>query len=132
MSDVDEKKSLTFEELISLVWFGCITGATHLTIELSYVYLALTTTAAKSESFVGFIWREYARADTRWAVRDPNVISIEIMTVFMGFLCYVQVYGILKRCSWRHSLQIIICVAELYGGWMTFAPGKQQVDMKVI
>eukprot|EP01034_Spumella_vulgaris_P030276 gene30276-37464_t len=32
------------------------------------------------------------------------------------------VYGVAKRASWRHVLQVIICVAELYGGWMTFAP----------
>jgi hypothetical protein len=121
-----KKKStlpFTFAEKLTLVWF-LIDAFTHLSIELGYVYLALTTTAKKTDTYLGHIWREYGRADARWAVRDPTVISIEIATVFMGILCLFQIYGILKRSSWRHPLQMIICVSELYGGWMTFAPGK--------
>lgn len=114
-------KPFSFAELLSLVWF-VIDAQTHLTIELGYVWLALTETAAKSDTFLGHIWREYSRADARWAVRDPTVISIEIATVLVGLLCAVQVYGVYKRTAWRHPLQIIICTAELYGGWMTFAP----------
>jgi hypothetical protein len=112
---------LVFSEQVCLVWF-IIDAFTHLTIELGYVYLALTDTAEKSDSFMGEIWRQYARADHRWAVRDPNVISLEILTVFVGLLCVVEIYGILKRSPWRHILQAAICVAELYGGWMTFCP----------
>ena len=61
-------------------------------------------------------------SDARWAVRDPNVISLEMLTVFIGILCLVQVKGVLCRAPWRHPLQMIICTAELYGGWMTFCP----------
>ena len=116
-----ESKSFSFSEKIRLIWFG-IDSLTHLTIELAYVFLALTTTAAKSDTFFGFIWREYARADARWAVSDETVISIEIATVFIGFLCLFQIYAIYFRKPWAHPLQIIICVAELYGGFMTFCP----------
>ena len=114
-------KGFTFAEKLALVWF-LIDAFTHLSIELGYVYLALTTTAAKTDNYLGHIWREYGRADARWAIRDPVVISIEIATVFMGVLCLFMIYGVYQRSSWRHPLQIIICVAELYGGWMTFAP----------
>ena len=117
-----KKGAFTFAEWLSVVWFG-IDAFTHLSIELGYVYLALTTTAAKSDTFLGHIWREYGRADARWAIRDPTVISIELATVAMGLLCVFQLYAVLTRKSWRHPLQMIICVAELYGGWMTFAPG---------
>jgi hypothetical protein len=116
-----QSKPFTFAEKLALVWF-LIDAFTHLSIELGYVYLAMTTTAAKTDSFLGHIWREYGRADARWAIRDPVVISIEMATVLMGVLCLFMIYGVLKRASWRHPLQIIICVAELYGGWMTFAP----------
>ncbi len=116
-------KPFTFGEKLCLIWF-LIDAFTHLSIELGYVYLALTTTAKKTDNYLGHIWREYGRADARWAVRDPTVISIEIATVVMGILCLFAIYGVVKRKSWRHPLQIIICVAELYGGWMTFAPGK--------
>ena len=116
-------KGFTFAEKLALIWFG-IDAFTHLSIELGYVILAFTTTAKKSDTYLGHIWREYGRADARWAVRDPTVMSIEVATVAVGFLCLAQIYGVINRSSWRHPLQIIICVAELYGGWMTFAPGK--------
>lgn len=122
MSKAVQKTRFTFPEWVTLVWFG-IDAFTHLSIELGYVCLALTTTAAKSDTYLGHIWREYGRADARWAIRDANVISIEIATVTVGILCLFQIYGVIKRSSWRHVLQVIICVAELYGGWMTFAPG---------
>ena len=121
MSQSKELRRFTFQEKLALLWY-IIDANTHLTIELGYVWLALTTTAEKTDSFLGFIWREYSRADKRWAVQDYNVISIEIATVLMGLLCLFQVYGVYTRQHWRHPLQIIICVAELYGGWMTFAP----------
>lgn len=122
MSNSKHKSRFTFPEVVTLVWFG-IDAFTHLSIELGYVFLALTTTAAKSDTYLGHIWREYGRADSRWAIRDPNVISIEIATVAVGVICLFQIYGVVMRSSWRHALQVIICVAELYGGWMTFAPG---------
>ena len=61
-------------------------------------------------------WREYGRADKRWAIRDPGVISIEIITVFIGILCSIQLYGVYYKKSWRHVLQVFICTCELYGG----------------
>lgn len=132
MSKTVQKARFTFAEWVTLIWFG-IDAFTHLSIELGYVCLALTTTAAKSDSYLGHIWREYGRADARWAIRDANVISIEIATVLVGILCLFQIYGVIKRSSWRHVLQVIICVAELYGGWMTFAPGNiDRVLLRVV
>lgn len=116
-----DAKRIEFHEILVLAWY-IIDAMTHLTIELAYVVLALTTTAEKSDSFMGWLWREYSRADARWAVRDPNVISLELLTVFIGILCLFQVRGVLCRESWRHPLQMVICTAELYGGWMTFCP----------
>lgn len=123
MSKRQEKKKFTFAEKLAFVWF-LIDAFTHLSIELGYVYLAFTTTAQKTDNYLGHIWREYGRADARWAIRDPVVMSIELATVFVGLLCLLMVYGVIYRSGWRHPLQIIICVCELYGGWMTFAPGK--------
>lgn len=126
MTTIQKDKSIssfTFADKLCLIWF-VIDAFTHLSIELGYVCLALTTTAQKTDSYLGHIWREYGRADARWAIRDVNVISIEIATVFVGVLCLFQLYGIWYKKGWRHPLQIIICICELYGGWMTFAPGK--------
>ena len=87
---------------------------------------------------MGGVWRQYGRADARWQVRDPNIISLELLTVFlMGPLCLYLFYLIYKignirsekintnvnvLVGWRHVIQIIVCVSELYGGWMTFCP----------
>jgi hypothetical protein len=106
---------------VTFVWF-CIDAFTHLTIELGYLYLALTTTAKESDSFLAKIWKEYSRADSRWEVRDEGIISVEMATVFVGLLCLVQLWALASNKPYRHALQIVICVAELYGGWMTFAP----------
>jgi hypothetical protein len=118
ISDYQDK---TFSEKLRLWWFF-IDAFTHLTIELGYVLLALGSTAQKSDTFMGSVWRQYARADPRWEVSDPTVISIEIATVAMGVLCLFLLYGIWNQKTWTHPLQIVVCVSELYGGWMTFAP----------
>ena len=94
---------LSFGDLVTVIWFALDAG-THLTIEAAYLYLALGTTgekstiiiiqminyflriAAKSDSFFGHIWREYGRADSRWAIRDPVIISLELVTVFYQYI----------------------------------------------
>jgi hypothetical protein len=78
-SSAAKQRGLGPAEAITLVWF-VIDALTHLTIELGYVWTALGPTAAKDPSLMGFIWREYGRADKRWAVRDANVISLELLT----------------------------------------------------
>lgn len=122
MTDINKLyKRLHFCDFITLGWYA-IDAFTHLSIGLGHLLLALTSTPARSDTYLGWLWREYARADARWAVRDSAVISIEIVTVAMGVLCMFQIYGTFFKTKWRHPLQIVICVCELYGGWMTFAP----------
>jgi hypothetical protein len=60
------KSELDFADFLTISWF-IIDAFTHMTIEAGYVYLGLTVTAAKSDSFMGFIWREYGRADKRYS-----------------------------------------------------------------
>ncbi|KAJ8310662.1 hypothetical protein KUTeg_012527 [Tegillarca granosa] len=67
--------------------------------------------------------KEYAKADKRWGVSDPTIVSLEILTVVVdGLLCLLVIYAIVKDKFYRHYLQIVLCVCELYGGWMTFCP----------
>ena len=67
---------------VCIAWF-LLDALTHLTVELSYVFVTLAHGGAKhSPSILGFIWREYGRADARWAVYDPTVLSLELLTVF--------------------------------------------------
>ena len=48
---------------------------------------------------------------------DPTVVSLEILTVFIdGPLCLILIYAMLKDKFYRHYVQIVLCVCELYGG----------------
>jgi hypothetical protein len=45
------------------------------------------------------------------------------VTAFIeGPACLLLIYAIVKRKAWRHPLQLVLCVGELYGGWITFGP----------
>nr|XP_019963285.1 PREDICTED: emopamil-binding protein-like [Paralichthys olivaceus] len=70
-----------------------------------------------------FTWREYSKADSRWLVFDPTIVSIEILTVVLdSVLGILLIYAVVKDQYYRHFLQITLSVCELYGGWMTFCP----------
>lgn len=82
------------------------------------------------------LWQEYAKADRRWGGVDLTVICLEILTVFIGgpvavYICYLlcqssneklstKSRGGVKATLWLAA--IALATAELYGGFMTFAP----------
>ncbi|KAI9370693.1 putative EBP domain protein [Aspergillus egyptiacus] len=82
------------------------------------------------------LWQEYGKADRRWAVADETVISLELLTVLLGgpaavYVCYLlwessqkglsdRARGAAKGQLWLVATGL--AVAELYGGFMTFAP----------
>ena len=88
------------------------------------------------------LWQEYAKADARWGESDLTVISLEILTVFgagpiAAYICYLlsrisflnsnpssnKTPGTIPTLTKRlHLLATILATAELYGGFMTFAP----------
>ncbi|TPX35335.1 hypothetical protein SmJEL517_g02243 [Synchytrium microbalum] len=95
----------------------------HFIMEGSFVYFSLTSTVLKSSGPLAAIWKDYARADARWGVSEPNIVSMELFTVlFCGNMCWVVMYGQAHNKVWRHYAQLVLCVCELYGGWMTFGP----------
>jgi hypothetical protein len=59
--------------------------------------------------------KEYARADYRWGVAEPTVVSLEILTVFgAGVLCCYVLALILRDDPARHYWLIVLSVSELY------------------
>lgn len=74
------------------------------------------------------LWREYARADRRWETTDLTVISLELLTVFIG--APLAIYICSRLCSSKGSAvpqdayfwMTVLATGELYGGFMTFAP----------
>lgn len=83
------------------------------------------------------LWQEYAKADHRWATAEPTVVSIELLTVLLGGPAAVYVCNTLWKIFSRRlrdnksvgtamgrmwTVATILATAELYGGFMTFAP----------
>ncbi|XP_023281888.1 emopamil-binding protein-like [Seriola lalandi dorsalis] len=95
----------------------------HLTLEGPFVYMSMVGTVQTSEGPLAELWREYGKADSRWLVSDPAIVSIEILTVVLdSLLAVLLIHAILRDKYYRHFLQITLSVCELYGGWMTFCP----------
>ncbi|XP_030610085.1 emopamil-binding protein-like [Archocentrus centrarchus] len=95
----------------------------HLTLEGPFVYMSLVGTVEASTGPLAELWKEYGKADSRWLVSDPTIVSIEMLTViFASMLALLLIHAILKDKYYRHFLQIALCVCELYGGCMTFCP----------
>ncbi|XP_024121213.1 emopamil-binding protein-like [Oryzias melastigma] len=95
----------------------------HLTLEGPFVYMCLNGTVETSEGPLAELWKEYGKADSRWLVSDPTIVSIEILTVVLdSLLGILLIHAILKEKYYRHFLQIALSVCELYGSWMTFCP----------
>ncbi|RDW76752.1 EXPERA domain-containing protein [Aspergillus mulundensis] len=188
-----------------LFYWHAYDALTHLFIEGSFLYECFTSYAvlpaglnAPEPAFLGIkdrvygaaygtapssrLWQEYAKADHRWASADATVISLELLTVFLGgpaavYVCYLLWQSSLpsnsasasssktsskatpsKSNSSRSSLSsstsastakaeaeakgaakaklwlvaTALATAELYGGFMTFAPewltGSTQLD----
>ncbi|KAH9514609.1 hypothetical protein Btru_023050 [Bulinus truncatus] len=106
---------------------------THFFMEGPFVILSLTGTVNASDSFFSLLWKEYGKADSRWLVSDPTIVSLEILTVVVdGLLCLVVIAGIITKGYYRHFAQVSLCVCEIYGGWMTFCPewlsGNESLD----
>ncbi|CAL1713273.1 unnamed protein product [Somion occarium] len=96
----------------------------HFTFEGSFLYLStFGRQVVISSGPFAELWKEYARADARWGVSDPTVVSLEILTVLgVGPLCCLVLYQLAKDDPARHYWIVVLSTAELYGGFMTFGP----------
>nr|XP_015813342.2 emopamil-binding protein-like [Nothobranchius furzeri]XP_015813343.2 emopamil-binding protein-like [Nothobranchius furzeri]XP_054591407.1 emopamil-binding protein-like [Nothobranchius furzeri]XP_054591408.1 emopamil-binding protein-like [Nothobranchius furzeri] len=95
----------------------------HVTLEGPFVYMSLVGTVETSEGPLAELWKEYSKADSRWLVSDPTIVSVEILTVVLdSLLALLLIHAILNKKYYRHFLQVALSVCELYGGWMTFCP----------
>ena len=88
-----------------------------------------------STHFSALPWIEYGKADARWLYADLNVVSLELLTVFLGgpaatYICY-QIYKAMHApnvaVQRKHLTRVwfaatVLATGELYGGFMTFAP----------
>ncbi|PWY99772.1 EBP-domain-containing protein [Testicularia cyperi] len=96
----------------------------HFSLEGSFLYLSVQgRTVNASPSFFGYLWQEYSAADARWGVADPTVVALEFLTVLgAGPLAAYCCYLLAKQDPVYHYWAVVLSTAELYGGFMTFAP----------
>ncbi|PWN54360.1 EBP-domain-containing protein [Violaceomyces palustris] len=115
------------------VWLA-FDALTHLSLEASFLYLSvLGRSVNTSTGFFAETWKEYAKADARWGFSDPNVVSIEYLTVLgAGPMAAYICYQMITNDPSYHYWIIVLSTAELYGGFMTFSPewltGSQYLD----
>ncbi|CBQ72408.1 related to ALG11-required for asparagine-linked glycosylation [Sporisorium reilianum SRZ2] len=101
--------------------FDCIC---HLTLEGPWLYLSTQARSVNaSTSFFGFLWQEYAAADARWGTGDATLAAMEFVTVLLaGPLAGWCAWLLARGDGAYHYWVVVLSTAELYGGWMTFAP----------
>lgn len=79
--------------------------------------------AAYSEAPLAKLWQEYAKADFRWGTSDIGVVTLELLTVFMGGPLALWICDMIRREDPRKWFWItVLATGELYGGFMTFVP----------
>ncbi|KAI1180149.1 Emopamil-binding protein [Nemania sp. FL0916] len=83
------------------------------------------TTVASSQTLPAQLWKEYALSDSRYLTSDFFMLSVESITVFIwGPLCLATALAIARGSPSRHALQIIACVAHLYGVALYYATSQ--------
>ncbi|KAG8698482.1 hypothetical protein FRC08_005885 [Ceratobasidium sp. 394] len=117
------RKNATASERVAFVWLA-FDALIHFIFEGSFLYYStFGRTVNAGVGMFAEMWREYARADFRWGTADETVVSLELLTVFgAGPLCCYIIYQLVKSDPRRHYWVVVLCTAELYGGWMTFCP----------
>ncbi|KAL4909812.1 hypothetical protein BDW74DRAFT_44305 [Aspergillus multicolor] len=104
---------------IAILWF-VLSGTLHCFFE-GY-FMINHSRMGPAQDFFGQLWKEYALSDSRYLTSDTLVLCMETITVVLwGPLCFAVAYAILSDHSLRHPLQIIVCVAHLYGDTLYFA-----------
>lgn len=93
-------------------------------MEGSFLYLStFGRSVNSSRNFFAYLWQDYAKADARWGVSDPTVVALEILTVLgAGPLAGYCAYLLARNKFSYHYWVVVLSTAELYGGFMTFAP----------
>ncbi|KAJ0050318.1 hypothetical protein NL108_016995, partial [Boleophthalmus pectinirostris] len=46
-----------------------------------FVWMSLRGSVETSEGPLAQLWQEYGKADRRWLVSDPGIVSVELLTV---------------------------------------------------
>ncbi|KAL4917792.1 Emopamil-binding protein [Aspergillus aurantiobrunneus] len=113
------RPNLRKADRIAILWF-VLSGTLHCFFE-GY-FMINHDRMASTQDFFGQLWKEYALSDSRYMSSDTLVLCMETITVILwGPLCFGVAYSTLINHSLRHPLQIIVCMAHLYGDALYYA-----------
>lgn len=74
--------------------------------------------AAYSDAPLAKLWQEYAKADFRWGQSDIGVVTLEVLTVFVGGPLALWICDMIRKEDDRRWFWItVLATGELYGGW---------------
>ncbi|OAA62184.1 3-beta-hydroxysteroid-Delta(8),Delta(7)-isomerase [Cordyceps fumosorosea ARSEF 2679] len=107
------RPSMPATEVATALWF-VLCGVIHLGLEGHY---------ARHEHHIGAsshvlsqLWKEYSLSDSRYLTRDSFLACMEAVTAFLwGPLSLLCAYGVVRGRAWRHPVQSIISLGQLYG-----------------
>lgn len=109
------------EERLQLIWLF-VSGLIHMLVEGSFV-LNVSTFFKNTDPnmFMFELWKDYAKADSRYATGDSAVLAIEGVTSFLvGPMCVLAAAGLFAKSSWRYALITILSVFQFYGTVLYF------------
>jgi cholestenol Delta-isomerase len=113
--------SLSGRDRGMVVWL-VITGIIHVVVEGAFSLNARFYQNENPTMLLLELWKEYSKADSRYATRDTFTTAMETCTAFLvGPMCFAAAYGLLKRCSWRWVLVLVLSTFQLYGDILYFA-----------
>jgi hypothetical protein len=80
--------------------------------------------AAYGNGWHSALWREYAKADKRWAGTDLTVVSLELLTVGVGgpLACWICLQLVKEKWGSAWFWMCVLATGELYGGKHHFLP----------
>ncbi|KAJ5213103.1 hypothetical protein N7449_000272 [Penicillium cf. viridicatum] len=107
------KPSISRTDKILVGWF-IFSGYIHFILEGYFVYNHKTM--PRRLDLLGQLWKEYAKADSRYMTMEPFVLCMESITAFAwGPLCYFIAWMIVTESPHRHPTQIIVSMGQFYG-----------------
>jgi len=116
-------KNAQWQDRFTFIWLA-FDAMIRFSIEGSF--LVLSTFGRQVNTSTGpfaELWKEYARADSRWGRADETIVSVEILIVLgVGPLCCYILKQLLQDDPARYYWIVVLSTAEIYGGWMTFCP----------
>ncbi|KAL2855970.1 Emopamil-binding protein [Aspergillus pseudoustus] len=100
-------------ELSKVFWFA-LCGSIHSILE-GY-YARNFATLPGEQTLLAQLWKEYSMSDSRYLTNNSFVMCMEVITaVCWGPASFILAYFIVTENAFRHPLQIIISLGQLYG-----------------